>query len=175
MEFIDEKYINELINDKSLNDNDLHHLIIQKAKLGKGINLRECAALLNISDSKILQKLFSTAKELKENIYGNRLVMFAPLYLTNACVNNCLYCAFRVDNKELVRKTLSIDDVEQEARQLIMDGHKRLLLVCGEHPKEANLSLLQIYHQPHSTLQHGHLYHILLYCRLLCLGHHLVS
>lgn len=139
MEFIDEKYINSLIDDESLKDKDLQFSIIEKAQLKMGITLRESAALLNITDEKVLKKLFSTAKEIKENIYGNRLVMFAPLYLTNACVNNCLYCSFRKDNKELVRRTLSVDEVENNARKLIMDGHKRLLLVCGEHPKKSNL------------------------------------
>lgn len=139
MEFIDEKYINSLLEDESLKDKKLHESIIEKARLGKGISLRESAALLTITENDELLNLFSVAKELKENIYGNRLVMFAPLYLTNACVNNCLYCAFRIDNKEIVRKTLTLEEIEAEARQLIMDGHKRLLLVCGEHPKESNL------------------------------------
>jgi len=142
MEFIDEKYINSLIKDKSLKDRVLQLSIIEKARLEKGISLNESAALLNITDNDVLEELFSAAKEIKENIYGNRLVMFAPLYLTNACVNNCLYCAFRKDNKELVRRTLTVDEVEMEARQLIMDGHKRLLLVCGEHPKESNLEFV---------------------------------
>lgn len=139
MEFIDEKYINSLLEDESLKDKKLHESIIEKARLGKGISLRESAALLTITENDELLNLFSVAKELKENIYGNRLVMFAPLYLTNACVNNCLYCAFRIDNKEIVRKTLTLEEIEAEARQLIMDGHKRLLLVCGEHPKESSL------------------------------------
>lgn len=139
MEFIDEKFINSLIEDESLKDRDLQLSIIEKARLEKGISLSDSAALLNITDNDVLKKLFSAAKEIKENIYGNRLVIFAPLYLTNACVNNCLYCAFRKDNKELVRRTLTVDEVEEEARQLIRDGHKRLLLVCGEHPKESNL------------------------------------
>lgn len=139
MEFIDEKYINSLIEDESLKDRNLQLSIIKKARLEKGISLNESAALLNITENDVLEELFSAAKEIKENIYGNRLVLFAPLYLSNACVNNCLYCAFRKDNKELVRRTLTVDEVEKEARQLIMDGHKRLLLVCGEHPKESNL------------------------------------
>jgi len=139
MEFIDEKYINSLIADKSLKDRNLQLSIIEKALERKGISLNESAALLNITDKDILVKLFEAAKQIKESIYGNRLVMFAPLYLTNACVNNCLYCSFRKDNKELVRRTLTVDEIENEARQLIIDGHKRLLLVCGEHPKESNL------------------------------------
>ena len=142
MEFIDEKYINSLIKDESFKDKDLQLAVIEKARLRKGITLKESAILLNITDNEILAKMFLAAKEIKENIYGNRLVMFAPLYLTNACVNNCLYCAFRIDNKEIVRKTLTIDEIEEEAKQLIMDGHKRLLLVCGEHPKESNLNYI---------------------------------
>ncbi len=139
MEFIDEKYISALIENESLKDRDLQLSIIKKAKLGKGISLKESASLLNITDTDILEEMFSAAKEIKENIYGNRLVLFAPLYLTNACVNNCLYCAFRIDNKDIVRRTLTLDEIEKDATQLIMDGQKRLLLVCGEHPKESNL------------------------------------
>ncbi len=139
MEFIDEKYINSLLENESLKDRDLQFSIIEKAKLGKGISLKESASLLNITDADILDEMFSVAKEIKENIYGNRLVMFAPLYLTNACVNNCLYCAFRIDNKDIARRTLTLDEIEKDATQLIMDGQKRLLLVCGEHPKESNL------------------------------------
>ncbi len=139
MEFINEKYLDELIANKSFGDKNLQLSIIEKAKLGKGLSLKDSAILLNIIDDEILIELYKTAKEIKENIYGNRLVMFAPLYLTNACVNNCLYCAFRMDNKEIIRKTLTLEEVESEAFQLIKDGHKRLLLVCGEHPKESNL------------------------------------
>ncbi len=139
MEFINEKYLDELITNKYFGDKNLQLSIIEKAKLGKGLSLKDSAILLNIIDDEILIELYKTAKEIKENIYGNRLVMFAPLYLTNACVNNCLYCAFRMDNKEIIRKTLTLEEVESEAFQLIKDGHKRLLLVCGEHPKESNL------------------------------------
>ena len=142
MEFIDEPFIYSLINDEKLNDELLQKEIIQKAKDSKGLSLKESAVLLNISNPEILEELFHTAKEVKEKIYGNRLVIFAPLYLTNVCVNNCLYCAFRVDNKELKRKTLSIKEVQDDAEFLIKQGHKRLLLVCGEHPKKANLKFV---------------------------------
>lgn len=142
MEFIDEPFIYSLINDEKLNDELLQKEIIQKAKDSKGLSLKESAVLLNISNPEILEELFHTAKEVKEKIYGNRLVIFAPLYLTNVCVNNCLYCAFRVDNKELKRKTLSIEEVQDDAEFLIKQGHKRLLLVCGEHPKKANLKFV---------------------------------
>lgn len=142
MEFINEEKINGILADKSLTNENLQFDFIQKAKLKKGLSLEESAALLNIENPELLIELYKSAGEIKNSIYGNRLVMFAPLYLTNACVNNCLYCAFRRDNKDIDRKTLTIDEIEEEARTLIMQGQKRLLLVCGEHPKESNLDFL---------------------------------
>ncbi len=142
MNFIDEENINSLINDKSLHDEKHQWEIIVKAKEAKGVSLKEAAALLNITSHEILEEMFSAAKEIKEKIYGNRLVIFAPLYLTNLCVNNCLYCAFRVDNKELERKSLTVDDAEAEARALVQQGQKRLLLVCGEHPKKSSTKFI---------------------------------
>ncbi|MBL1214739.1 MAG: [FeFe] hydrogenase H-cluster radical SAM maturase HydG [Ignavibacteriae bacterium] len=142
MEFINEKLINSYLQDDSLKNVDLQKEIIAKAKERKGITLEESAALLNITDKEIMNELFKAAGEIKQAIYGNRLVMFAPMYLSNACVNNCLYCAFRRDNKELARKTLTVDEVGFEAEALIKQGHKRLLLVCGEHPKESNLDFV---------------------------------
>jgi len=88
MEFINEKNINQLLNDDSLQDEDYQNDLIEKAKEAKGLNLKESAALLNISSPELLDKLFHTAKQVKEKIYGNRLVIFAPLYVTNFCVNN---------------------------------------------------------------------------------------
>lgn len=142
MEFINESYINSLLEDDKLFDRALQREVIRKASSAKGLTLRESAALLNISDPELLDELFHKAKEVKEKIYGNRLVLFAPLYVTNLCVNNCLYCAFRKDNKELKRRTLSIDEIEEEARYLVLTGQKRILLVAGEHPKKANMEFL---------------------------------
>jgi len=82
-----------------LYDPILQREILQKSKEAKGLSLKESAVLLNISDPEITEELYHTAKEVKEKIYGNRLVIFAPLYVTNLCINNCLYCAFRKDNK----------------------------------------------------------------------------
>ncbi len=142
MEFINEKLIHGLLENEDLNNQELQSEIIEKAKEAKGISLEEAAALLKIEDQENLENLFETAKKIKEDIYGNRLVLFAPLYLTNACINNCLYCAFRRDNKELKRITLTIEDIREEAECLIKQGHKRLLLVCGEHPKISNLDFV---------------------------------
>lgn len=142
MEFINEKLIFELLEDNRLNDIQLQKEIIEKSKLAKGLDLRESAALLNIADKEVLELLFVTAKEVKEKIYGNRLVLFAPLYITNACVNNCLYCAFRRDNKELKRKTLDLAEIKSEVEYLVKQGHKRILLVAGEHPKKSELKFV---------------------------------
>lgn len=143
MEFIDEVYINSLLEDESLNDAKLQKEIIAKAKEAKGLTLKESAALLKINSPEILDDLFHTAREVKETIYGNRLVLFAPLYVTNNCVNNCLYCAFRRDNKELKRKTLTIEEVRSEIEFLVKQGHKRILVVAGEHPKKSGLDYLK--------------------------------
>ncbi len=98
MEFINETLINSLLEDDKLKDENLQRDIIQKASDAKGLTLKESAALLNITNPEILELLYHKAKEVKEKIYGNRLVLFAPLYVTNLCVNNCLYCAFTTAN-----------------------------------------------------------------------------
>lgn len=142
MEFINEAYICSLMSDSSLEDRSFQLDVIRKAKEAKGLSLKESAALLNVTSRDILEELFDAAREVKQKIYGNRLVLFAPLYITNTCVNNCLYCAFRRDNKELQRKSLSLDEIEEETKILVGQGHKRLLLVAGEHPKKAALDFL---------------------------------
>ncbi len=101
----------------------------------KGLDIEDAAALLNIEDESNLEKLFHTANKVKEEIYGNRLVLFAPLYISNYCSNNCLYCGFRVDNTELPRRVLSLDEVKEETLAILEQGHKRALLLMGEHHK----------------------------------------
>ena len=142
MEFINETYISSLINNSKLNNTKLQQEAIQKAKDAKGLTLEESAALLNITDLEISEELFNAAREVKEKIYGNRLVLLAPLYITNLCINNCLYCAFRRDNKELKRKTLTLDEIREETEFLVRQGHKRVLLVCGEHPKKSSMEFI---------------------------------
>jgi 2-iminoacetate synthase len=142
MEFINESYISSLINNTKLNDPLIQKEVIQKSKEAKGLTLEDSALLLNISDPEILEELYQTAREVKEKIYGNRLVLFAPLYITNLCINNCLYCAFRRDNIELKRKTLTLDEVREETEFLVKQGHKRILLVCGEHPKKSSMEFI---------------------------------
>ncbi len=106
--------------------------IIAKAGEANGLALDEVAALTTISDPELLGELFATARAIKEDIYGKRLVLFAPLYVSNLCENDCVYCAFRVRNKELKRRALTQDEIRREIEILVDQGHKRVLLVAGE-------------------------------------------
>jgi len=98
----------------------------------KGLSLEEVAVLTYINDPMQLFELFETANHVKENIYGKRLVIFAPLYISNLCANECSYCAFRAANKELERRSLTQAEIKREAEILVKQGHKRILLVAGE-------------------------------------------
>jgi 2-iminoacetate synthase len=109
--------------------------ILDKARECVGLDLAEAAALLESRDRELDQALFETARAVKRHIYGNRIVLFAPLYVTNECANSCAYCGFRSENAELDRRTLSPEDIREEVRILEDMGHKRVLAVYGEHPK----------------------------------------
>jgi len=111
--------------------------ILAKAKELQGIGYDEALCLLRTDDPEIVHEMYETARFIKGAIYGNRLVLFAPLYISNLCDNECLYCAFRRSNKEVVRKALSQDEIRRETEVLLAQGHKRVLLVAGEaYPKE---------------------------------------
>ena len=85
-----------------------------------------------IENQDLLNELYHTAFEIKEIIYGKRLVIFAPLYISNYCKNECLYCAFRASNKDLHRKALNQEEISEEVKLLLQQGHKRILIVAGE-------------------------------------------
>lgn len=103
--------------------------------LGKNrLTMEETAVLVNAVGTGLVDEIRQGARELKENVYGNRIVLFAPLYIGNRCTNNCQYCGFRVSNREAVRKTLSDDEIIAEVEALEDNGQKRLILVYGEHP-----------------------------------------
>jgi 2-iminoacetate synthase len=94
--------------------------------------MEEVACLSYVENPELLSKIFSTAKQIKEEIYGSRLVLFAPLYISNRCSNECTYCAFRATNTEIHRRTLTQEEIAEETRILIRQGHKRVLMVAGE-------------------------------------------
>ena len=108
--------------------------IIAKSLAKNRLEPEETAKLLQVTDSELLEEMFHAARQLKKDIYGNRIVFFAPLYIGNKCINNCLYCGFRRDNSSIVRQTLTKEELEEQVRILESKGHKRLILVYGEHP-----------------------------------------
>ena len=108
--------------------------ILAKAALCKGLTHREAAILMDCQDPTLDEKIFALAREIKHKFYGNRIVLFAPLYLSNYCINGCVYCPYHAKNRSIPRKKLSQPEIEAEVRALIRTGHKRLALEAGEDP-----------------------------------------
>jgi 2-iminoacetate synthase len=109
--------------------------IISKSLEKQRLTLEETAVLVNASGTDLLEEIKEGAKDLKMRVYGNRIVLFAPLYVGNKCSNNCKYCGFRISNSEAVRKTLDDNELIREVEALEDNGQKRLILVYGEHPE----------------------------------------
>jgi len=132
-EFIDDGEILDSISEaKKLSKNKAEiDRILEKARQYKGLTHREAAVLLEVEDDETLEKMYKVAREVKEEIYGKRIVLFAPLYLSNYCVNNCKYCGYKCSNK-IGRHKLTQDELREEVRALEAMGHKRLLLEAGE-------------------------------------------
>lgn len=109
--------------------------VLAKSTAKQRLSLEEMAALLSVEEPDLLEEIFEAARTLKRTVYGNRIVLFAPLYVGNKCVNSCRYCGFRCDNKEgSVRRTLTLEELKADLTALENKGHKRLILVFGEHP-----------------------------------------
>jgi 2-iminoacetate synthase len=106
--------------------------LLAKARELCGLSMNEVARLSFVESPELLAEIYSTAKGIKEEIYGSRLVLFAPLYISNRCANECTYCAFRATNTTLKRRTLTQEEIAEETRILIRQGHKRVLVVSGE-------------------------------------------
>ena len=130
--------------------------VLARALELKGLEAEDVAALMSVSDPELLRELFDTAQHVKQAIYGRRLVIFAPLYVSNLCGNECTYCAFRARNTELDRRALTQEEIAAETRMLIDQGHKRVLLVAGEsYPREGFSYVLKaidtVYSVTHDT------------------------
>jgi 2-iminoacetate synthase len=135
--FINEAKIAETLAAAGRSDASHVREVISKARAMGGLEADDVAVLMGIQDPALLEEMFAAARFVKNEIYGNRLVLFAPLYISNLCSNECVYCAYRSRNKELVRRTLNQDEIATETRLLIEQGHKRILLLAGEsYPKE---------------------------------------
>lgn len=116
--------------------------IFEKSLSGKGLSLEEAAVLLTIEDHASLSKLFNTAFVVKEKVFGKRIVLFAPLYLSNECSNQCLYCAFQAGNVKEKRKTLTIEETVEEANFLVKRGFRRTLLVSAENKTKCGVEYI---------------------------------
>jgi 2-iminoacetate synthase len=116
--------------------------ILDKAKTCVGLTHREAAILLNIEDKEILEEMYSTAKIIKETIYGKRIVLFAPLYVSSYCVNGCTYCGYKCSNNSFTRKKLTMDEIEKEIIVLEGMGHKRIVIEAGEDLANCSLDYL---------------------------------
>jgi 2-iminoacetate synthase len=132
-DFIPDATIMEILSDTKEPDSRNIRDIVDKAKEAKGLSPDEVGKLLNVRSDANLQALYDAAREVKEKIYGKRIVLFAPLYFSSFCVNNCVYCGYRRDNK-FSRQKLSREEVMEEVKILESMGHKRLALECGEDP-----------------------------------------
>ena len=128
--FIDVEEINSLI-DHSIATPELVDQVIQKSLNKKRLTLQETAILVNANDPESIKKIKEGAHKLKETVYGNRIVLFAPLYVGNKCLNNCKYCGFRASNKEQIRTTLNDQSLVKEVEALQDNGQKRLILALN--------------------------------------------
>ncbi|MGI5816957.1 MAG: [FeFe] hydrogenase H-cluster radical SAM maturase HydG [Armatimonadota bacterium] len=131
---IDEDAITRTLGEARAPDEARLRDLLDSARSLGGLSLAEAAELMLIDDPGHLEEIFETARAIKQRIYGNRIVLFAPLYISNECVGNCLYCSFRRDNTGLDRRTLDTTEIRRETRWLVEHGYKRLLLVFGDHP-----------------------------------------
>ncbi|MBR6758526.1 MAG: [Bacteroidaceae bacterium] len=116
------------------NDEVLAKEILAKAAEGKGLNHRDAMVLLECDKPEIVEQIFTLARNIKQRIYGNRIVMFAPLYLSNYCINGCVYCPYHAKNRTIPRRKLTQEEIRREVIALQDMGHKRLALETGEHP-----------------------------------------
>lgn len=120
--------------DKNKDNLELVDEIIAKAKERKGLSHREASVLLACDNEEKIKEIYALAEQIKKDFYGNRIVMFAPLYLSNYCVNGCVYCPYHLKNKHIARKKLTQEEIEKEVIALQDMGHKRLAIEAGEDP-----------------------------------------
>ena len=135
-EFISHDEICETLEYAESHKNDLELIdaLIDKAKQRKGLTHREASVLLACENKEMIAEIYSLAEEIKNDFYGNRIVIFAPLYLSNYCVNGCVYCPYHCQNKNIARKKLTQEEVKKEVIALQDMGHKRLAIEAGEDP-----------------------------------------
>lgn len=133
-DFIDDAHLSGLFTGKRPDAARIRE-IIAKSLAKEALSVEETAALVMADQPELVEEIFAAARQLKQQVYGNRIVLFAPLYIGNNCVNDCSYCSFKRSNWGMVRRTLSPQEVREQVVALEDKGHKRLILVFGEHPR----------------------------------------
>lgn len=133
VDFIDDAKLNAIIATTKENPARVRE-ILAKSLRKEPLTVEETAELIAAESPELVEEIFNTARRLKRDVYGNRIVLFAPLYIGNFCINDCKYCAFRRSLRTTVRKTLSPEETQAQVEALEDNGHKRLILVFGEHP-----------------------------------------
>jgi 2-iminoacetate synthase len=139
--FINQKYIEDLLEEAKFADNATVNESLDKAEQGRVLSHSEIASLLKTENPEHVKRIFEIAGKIKKRIYGNRIVMFAPLYVSDFCVNRCAYCSFKHSHK-FSRRKLTMDELREEVRILEMMGHKRLALEAGEHDGECSIDYI---------------------------------
>ena len=132
-DFVNDAYLNDLLHGPEPEAVRVRD-IVAKSLSKQDLDVEDTAVLLRVQSRELLDEVFDAARKLKREVYGNRIVLFAPLYIGNKCVNDCRYCGFRRSNPAAVRRTLSLDEVRRQVEALVSKGQKRLILVWGEHP-----------------------------------------
>jgi len=134
-DFIDEALIEKCLEEQKAPSADYIRQIIAKSRELETLLPEETAALLNVTDPELIAEMEKAALEIKLKVYDNRIVTFAPLYLSSKCINGCTYCSFREGNEDSVRRVLTMEEIDREIKTLAGQiGHKRLICVYGEHP-----------------------------------------
>lgn len=139
--FLNHDYIQDLLESVKKAAKDDIYEVLKKAKSKVGLDHRDIAILLQIEDKEALKELYEIAGNIKKQIYGNRIVVFAPLYISNYCVNNCVYCGYRTCN-DFTRRKLTREEIQEEVRILEKMGHKRLALEAGEDPVNCDINYI---------------------------------
>lgn len=141
-DFIDESKIHAILESTKNTSTEELEAIIAKAEKASGLTPEEAAKLLNCDNHDIMEKIFKTAHSIKQKIYGKRVVIFAPLYVSNYCVNTCQYCGYGCSNQNMTRKKLSKDEIVHEVKILESLGHKRIAMEAGEDPVNCDIDYI---------------------------------
>lgn len=152
--FIDRDKLYSLLEGKEPQQSEINDILNKALKL-KGLNLEDVATLLRVENKEQIQQIMDVAHKVKLEIYGKRLVLFAPIYTGNVCCNNCTYCSFRKDNQLIKRKILTMEEIEQETSALLKQGHKRVLLICGENNKNGTDYMCEAIRRTYGVREHN--------------------